>query len=104
MASAACPNALRFMSPYITRKTHVTLLFFLLPGEPDFFRVDDNDEISSVDVWGENRFFFPAQEVRRLHRDATEHLVLGVNDPPLTRHFGGFGGKRLHVLKKEHGN
>jgi len=34
-------------------------------------------------VWGENRFLFPAQQVGSLYRDATEDLVLGVNDPPL---------------------
>ena len=45
-------------------------------------------------------FLFPAQQVGSLHRDAAEHLVLGVNDPPLARHFGGFGGKRFHLRKR----
>jgi hypothetical protein len=51
-------------------------------------------------MWGENRFSFPAQQVGSLHRDAAEHLVLGVNDPPLARHFGGFGRKRFHLRKR----
>src|SRR4030095_16239396 len=100
MASAARPNALGFMSADVTGKTHITFLFFFLSGEPDFFRVDDNDKISGVDVWGENRFSFPAQQVGSLCRDAAEHLVLGVNDPPLARHVSGFGGKRLHLEKR----
>jgi hypothetical protein len=27
-------------------------------------------------------------------------LILGINDPPLARHFGGFGGKRFHLRKR----
>src|SRR5215204_1390618 len=100
MASAARSDTLRFVSADITGKTHITFLFFFLAGEPDFFRVDDDDKISGIDVWRENRFSFPAQQVGSLHRDTTKHLVLGVNDPPFARHFGGFGGKRFHGRKK----
>ena len=77
MASAARPGTLRFVSADVTGKTHITFLFFLLSSEPDFFRVDDNNKVSGVDVWGENGFFFPAQQVGSLYRDAAEHLVLG---------------------------
>ena len=83
MTSAACPDTLRFVSADVTGKTHITFLFFLLSGQPDLFRIDDNDKISGIDVWGENRFLFPAQQVGSLYRDAAEDLVLGVNDPPL---------------------
>ena len=100
MASAACPDTLRFMSADVTGKARITFLFFLLSGESDFFRVDDNNKISGVDVWCKNGFFFPTQQVGGLHRDAAEHLVLGVNDPPLARHFDGFGGKRFHLRKR----
>jgi len=100
MSGAARPEILRFVSADVTGKTHIAFLFFFLSGEADFFRVDDNDKISGIDVWGKNRFFFPPQQVGGLYRDATEHLVLGVNDPPLVRHFGGFGGKCLHGRKR----
>ena len=83
MPSAACPDALRFVSAHVTRKTHITFLFFLLSGESNFFRVNDDDKISGVDVWGENRFLFSAQKVRSLYRNAAEYLVLGVNNPAL---------------------
>ena len=45
-------------------------------------------------------FLFPAQQIGSLHGNLAEHLVLGVNDPPLARHFGGFGGKRFHLRKR----
>src|SRR5438067_1874864 len=32
----------------------------------------------------------------RLDRDATEHLIFGIDQPPFAIHFIGFGGKRLH--------
>src|SRR6266496_6483276 len=100
MASAARPDTLRFVSADVTGKARITFLFFFLSGEPDFFRVDDNNKVSGVDVWCKNGFFFPTQQVGSLHRDAAEHLALGVNDPPLARHFDGFGGKRFHLRKR----
>src|SRR4029453_10070308 len=90
MASAAGPDTLGLVAADVTGKTHITFLFFLLSGEPDFFRVDDNDKVSGVHMWRENRFSFPAEQVGSLDRDATEPLVLGVDDPPFARHFGGF--------------
>src|SRR5262249_9690740 len=100
MTSAACPDTFRFVSTDVTGKTHVVFLFLFLSSEPDFFRVDDDDEITGVHVRRENRFSFPAQQVCSLHRDAAEHLVLGVDDPPLARHIAGFGRKCFHGRKK----
>src|SRR5438477_11336097 len=51
----------------------------------------------------ENGLLFAAQQVRRFYRDFSQHLILGVNDPPLARDFAGFGRKRFH-WEKEHGN
>src|SRR5215475_11643433 len=100
MTSAACPDTLRFVSAHVTGKTHITFLLILFSSEPDFFRVDDNHKISGVDVRGKDCLSFPAQQVGGLYRDTAECLVLGVNDPPLARHFGSFGGKRLHGRKR----
>ena len=100
MASASCPGIFRFVAADVSGKAHVTFLFLFFPGEPDFFRVDDDHEISSVHMWRENRFFFAPQQVGSLDRDATEHLIVGVDEPPLARHFIGFGRKRFHSWKK----
>src|ERR1051326_7073040 len=74
MASAARPDTFRFVSADVTGKTHITFLFFFLSSEPDFFGVDDDNKISGVDVWRENRFSLPAQQVGSLDRDAAQHL------------------------------
>jgi len=79
MTSTACPGTLRFVSADITRKTHITFLFFFLSGEPDFFRVDNDDEIARVHVWRKNGFLFATQEIRRFHSDSSQHLVAGVD-------------------------
>ena len=83
MASAACPDILRFVAADVPGKTHVTFLFLFFSGEPDFFRVDDDHKISSIHMWRENRLFLAAQQVGGLDRDTTEHLVFGVDEPPL---------------------
>src|SRR6516162_5340938 len=103
MTSPARPDIFRFMSADVTGKTHVTFLFLFLSAKPDFFCVDDNDEVAGVDVWRENRFVFPAQQVRSLNGDSAKHLAFGINDPPLLWHVAGFGGKSFHVGRKEHG-
>src|SRR5262245_24205558 len=104
MTTSARPDTFRFMSADVTGKAHIAFLFFLFSGEPDFFRIDDNDKISGIDVRRKNGFFFPAQQVGSLHGNAAEHLVLGVNNPPLARYFGGFCRKGFHNWKKEHKN
>src|SRR5207245_9216160 len=49
----------------------------------------------------EDCFLFAAQKPSRLHRNATEHLILGVDQPPFAVDFVGFGGKRLHRRLKK---
>src|SRR3954466_10282476 len=96
MTSTACPGALSFVSANVPGKTHITFLFFFLSGKPDFFRVDNDDEIARVHVWGKNDFLFTTQEIRRFHSDSSEHLVTGVDQPPFAWDFAGFGRKRFH--------
>src|SRR5438874_9276697 len=52
-------------------------------------------------MWSEDCFLFAAQKPSRLHRNATEHLILGVDQPPFAVDFVGFGGKRLHRRLKK---
>src|SRR5438094_9636764 len=54
-------------------------------------------------MWRENSLLLTTQQIRCFYRDLSQHLVLGVNDPPLARDFAGFSRKRFH-WGKEHGN
>src|SRR6476661_10442387 len=100
MASTSRPGTLSFVSADVTGKTHITFLFFFLSGEPDFFRVDDDDKIARVHVWCKNGFLFAAQQISRFHSDYSEHLVAGVDQPPFAWDFAGFGRKRFHRWKR----
>src|ERR1700736_2818154 len=78
------------------RETHEAFLFFFFSRHPDLLRIDYDDEVAGIDMWGEDRFLFAAQKSGRLHGDVTEHLILGIDQPPFAVDFIGFGGKRLH--------
>jgi hypothetical protein len=96
MASASRPGTLSFVSADVTGKAHVTFLFFFLSGEPDSFRVDDNDKIARVHVWCKNGFLFATQQISRFYSDFSEYLVAGVDQPPFAWDLAGFGRKRFH--------
>src|SRR4030095_15212870 len=72
MASAARPGTLRFVSSDVTGKAHITFLFFFLPGESHFFRVDDDDEVARVHVWRKNGFLFATQQISRFDSYSSE--------------------------------
>ncbi len=84
------------MSSDETGKAHVSFLGFLLSPDLDIAGVDDNDEITGVDMSRVDCLVLAAQEVRCLDGDVTQMLVLGVNDPPTAFDFGCFCGKCLH--------
>ena len=96
MASASRPGTLRFVSADVTGKAHISFLFFFLSGEPDSFRVDNNDKIARVHVWCKNGFLFATQQISRFYSDFSEYLVTGVDQPPFAWDLAGFGRKRFH--------
>jgi len=100
VAFAAGLDVFALMSADVTGETHEGLLVFLLAGQPHFFGIDDHDEIAGIDVRRVDRLFLAAQQIRGLHGDSTEDLVLGVNDPPFTGDFISFSGKRFHRERK----
>src|SRR6202045_5074656 len=96
MTRTSRPNVLGFMSAHVAGETHEAFLFFLFAGDTDLLGVDDHDEVTSIDMRRENRLLFTAQKSRRLYRHVAQHLILGIDQPPLAIDFVGFGGKRLH--------
>src|SRR5205085_1638158 len=96
MARTTRADVFGFVPANETGKAHEAFLFFLLAGHAHFVRVNDDHEVSGIDVGSENRFFFSAQKRSRLDRDMTEHLIFGIDQPPLAVNLVGFGRKRLH--------
>src|SRR5438105_14575035 len=83
MASAACPDILRFVAADVPGKTHVTFLFLFFSGEWDFFRVNADPKISSSNIWREIPLSFAPRQVGGFTRAPPEHRALGVDYPPL---------------------
>src|SRR5213592_2353107 len=100
MSSAARPDILRFVPTHVTCKTHVTFLFFFLPGKPHFFCIDDDHKIARIRVWCENGLLFTTQQIGCLYRYLSQYLVRSVDYPPFVRDFAGLCRKRFHFLKK----
>ena len=72
-------------------------LLRLRAGQHDLLGVDDDDEVTGVDVRGEVRLVLAAQEHRDLRSETPEHHVRGVDDVPGALDIGGLGLVRAHV-------
>ena len=97
---ATRPSVLGFVPTDETGKAHVTFLLFLLATQTNLLGVNDYDEVARIDVRCIDGLFFSAQEIGGFHGNLTEHLIIGVDDPPFARDFAGFCGKRLHWPEK----
>lgn len=76
----------------------VDLLSLFLAAEAHFSCIEDDDEISSINVRSKDWLGFTTQDVGGGHSDISKNLILGINDVPLTVGlFLGFSGECLHV-------
>lgn len=55
----------------------------LIAGQRDFLGVDDDDEVTRVDMTGKLGLVLPAKQICDLHGKATENDVLSVDDVPI---------------------
>src|ERR1022692_2687523 len=60
------------------------LVLQLVAGECHLVRVDDDDEVTGVDVRSEDGLVLAPQQHRHMAGQAAEHYVSGVDDMPLT--------------------
>ena len=89
------------MTADISGKAHVSFLLFLFAGNAHFLGIDNNDEITGINMGGKNSFLFAAEQSRRFHRDLAKDLILRVDDPPLARNVSGFRRKGFHDRGRE---
>src|SRR6478672_1041464 len=83
-------------APQAAREARVAVGLLLLElgaGEGDLLGVDDDDEVTTVDVRGEGGLVLAAQEDRGLARQATQDDVRGVDDVPGPSDLGRLRGK-----------
>ena len=58
-----------------TRVMIVNFLNQFLTGENSFFSIDDDNVVTTVNVWSKNRFMFAAQQVSSFGSGASQRLV-----------------------------
>src|SRR5262249_24920159 len=74
----------------------IDLVFALLAGQHDFFRVDDDDIVAVIDVRGVGRFVLAAQPHRHQACETADHETGGFDDDPFLLDVGGLGRKGFH--------
>jgi hypothetical protein len=77
----------------------VHLALGLAAGDPDLRRVDHDDEIAGVHVRRVFGLMLAAQARGDLDREATQHLVLSVDDDPAVLDLARFCRESCHVAK-----
>ena len=74
----------------------VHLVVCLVAGHPELFGIDDDDEISGIDVRRVDGLVLAAQTEGDFTGHPAENLVGCVNHKPLMRHFGCFCAEGFH--------
>src|SRR5580765_8577569 len=94
---ARAPDAAR-----VARVADVLLLRELLPREPDFRRVDHDDEIARVEMGREARVFLAAEHAGDARREPAEHLAVGIGDVPAPRGTCRLGAEPPRGVRQRH--
>ena len=68
---------------YVTSVTCVDLFALFVTTKDNFFSVDDDDIVTSINVRSEDWLVLATELVRCLNGNLTENLVLGIDDVPL---------------------
>src|SRR5512137_531354 len=76
----------------------VDLVLFLAAGHAQLGSIDDDDEVTGVDVGRVLGLVLAAQTQRNLARKAPQHLVAGVDEQPVALDFVVLGRKGLHGI------
>src|SRR6185369_15436872 len=80
----------------IARVAVVHLVLVFRARHTELGSIDDDDEVTGVDVRRVNGLVFAAQTESNFAGYSSEHLIGGVNHKPLVRHVSGFRAERFH--------
>ena len=70
------------LSAHVTGVTGVDFVLLFTAAEFGVLGIDDDDEVTSINVWREDCLVLSAKETGCLHGDFSDDLVLGINDVP----------------------
>lgn len=86
-----------FFTTYETCEAGVDFVVFLGAAETHLVCIDDDNEVTGVDVRGENRLVLATEKNCGFNSYGTEDFVLGVDDVPCALHVLWLGGKCFHT-------
>ena len=78
--------------------TVVNLVGGLVARDTELFGIDDDDEVTGIDVRRVDGFVLAAQTEGDFTGHPSENLVGRVNHKPLMRHFGRLGAEGFHGI------
>ena len=84
----------------VTGKRHVFGVLFLLTGEDNLARVDDDDEVAGVDMGRVSGLVTAAQDVGGFNGETAQHLAFGIDQMPLGGLLGLILGQIGFHLRK----
>jgi len=76
----------------------VLLIRLLGARKTNLVRIDDDDEIARVNVWGKAWFMLPSENGRHARGETTYDLIFCVNYEPGALNIGRFGTDRLETV------
>jgi hypothetical protein len=76
--------------------TVVDLVVGLVAGDAELVRIDDDDEVTRIDVRRVDGFVLAAQAEGDFTGHPAQDLVGRVDHKPLMRHFGRLGAEGFH--------
>lgn len=91
------PWSFHFFTTDEASETGVNFVIFLGAAEFDLIGIDDHNEVTGVDVRGEDRLVLATEQHGGFNSHGTEDLVLGVDDMPCALHILWLGGKCFHT-------
>src|SRR6478609_2640781 len=83
----------------IAGERHVLSVLFLLTGEDDLAGVDDNDEITGIDVGRVSGLVTAAEDIGGFNGETAQHLAFGIDQIPLGLHCLFLGQIGFHLRK-----
>lgn len=72
-----------FLTTDVTREGHILSRFFFFAGEDNLARVNDDNEISGVDVGRVSGLVTAAQDIGGFNGETAEHFPLSIDQMPL---------------------
>lgn len=96
MAGTAGLGGFGLVPADISGVAHVLLLRFLFTGENGFFRVNNDNMITGIDVVGVDRLVLAPQEDGGLFGHTPDNLVVGIKNIPFAFDLFGFGAESFH--------